>query len=498
MLLRTRVNRLLLFNIMMNAVVSSALQQSLRRIARQQSAATTSHCTRLYATTTTAASSFHSETTDYARPVVQWYPGHIAKAERALSETLKAVDVVVEIRDARIPKATSHPMVAQWTAGKPRIIVLTRSDAVPGTAKAEWTTALDEFGTDDPLNQVLDLQVRNQARQAQNERLKYMTATDDSNNKNGDYSESSQSNILLFVNAKEGVGVKTLNRRIIQAGVHVQERRSRRGLLERPLRVGIIGYPNTGKSTLVNKLIGRKRAKTANTPGVTRSLQWIRVRTDQKQSFELLDSPGIIPATLLDQSDATLLAACNCIGDAAYDNQAVASFLCDWLLNMHRHEDKQLARQYAPQWRKKCLERYKFDPLSLTTRVDASGALRTGEDLLFDVADATCQGNPEDASRKILQDFRAGRMGPICLQVAPTCIEDGGQRKISGASGGLSGQDARIERQEQDMEDERMERAKLAQEAAKQQGLVLPPIVQQEKGSSMDDSLIGKGVFDGW
>ena len=431
--------------------------------------------------------------TDYNRPVVQWYPGHIAKAERALAETLKAVDVVVEVRDARIPKATSHPMVGKWTAGKPRLVVLTHTDAIPGAAKAEWMSALPKFGWNHP-DHVVDLQVQNQAKQAQEERLKYTDS-------NGKWSDGRVANPVLFVNAKEGVGIKALIRSIIQAGVHVQERRSRRGLLERPLRVGIIGYPNTGKSTLVNKVIGKKRAKTANTPGVTRSLQWIRVKTDKKQSFELLDSPGIIPATLLDQSDATLLAACNCIGDAAYDNQGVASFLCDWLLTMHRHEDGFLARQYAPQWRRKCIERYKFDPLSDTTRDVSSGRPRTGEDILFDVADATCQGSPEDASRKILQDFRAGRMGPICLQVAPVTEEDRGQRWLGDVKQGVSDQDVVMERLRQEMERERTERAQLAQEAAKQRGLVLPPIVQEQsadKAVSVDDSQVGKGVFDGW
>lgn len=92
------------------------------------------------------------------------------------------------------------------------------------------------------------------------------------------------------------------------------------------------GFPYTihSKSALINRLLGRRRARTANTPGVTRSLQWIRVRTDDtkktnKKEYELLDSPGIIPASLEDQSDALLLAACHCIGEASYDNQVCVS-----------------------------------------------------------------------------------------------------------------------------------------------------------------------------
>jgi ribosome biogenesis GTPase A len=437
-------------------------------------------------------SSTMASDTEYARPVVQWYPGHIAKAERSLAETLKAVDVVVEVRDSRIPKATSHPMISQWTAGTPRIVVLTHGDVVPGAAKAEWMAALPRFGWNHP-DHVVDLQVQNQAKQAQAERLKYNT--------NSNAADDTPLNPVLFVNAKQGTGISALVRSTIKAGAHVQERRNRRGLKERPLRVGVIGYPNVGKSALINKLIGRKRAKTANTPGVTRSLQWIRVKTDKKQSFELLDSPGIIPASLVDQSDAVLLAACNCIGEAAYDNQAVASFLCEWLLTMYRHDNGVIARQYAPKWRSQCIERYKFDPLSATTRQMDGGSPRTGEDILFDVADETCQGNPEDASRKILQDFRAGRLGPICLQVAPRSDSDRGQRSLGGVMDGVSDVELMREKMQVQLAAERAERARAAQDTARERGLALPSVIQDRQtsqGSSQDDSQVGKGVFDGW
>ena len=426
--------------------------------------------------------------TGYERPVVQWYPGHIAKAERALAETLKAVDVVVEVRDARIPKATSHPMIAQWTAGRPRLVVLTHGDVIPGAAKADWISSFPKFGLNHP-DQEVDLQAQNQNKQAQQERLKY--------------ADDRVSNPVLYVNAKQGIGVKALIRSITQAGAHVQERRKRRGLKERPLRVGVLGYPNVGKSALINKIIGRKRAKTSNLPGVTRSLQWIRVRTDKKESFELLDSPGIIPASLVDQSDATLLAACNCIGDAAYDNQAVASFLCDWMLRMHRHDDGQIARQYAPQWRAKCIDRYQFDPLSDTLRNLGEAAPRTGEDILFDVADGTCQGDPENAARKIIQDFRSGRMGPICLQVAPASETDKGHRQLDGFANGFDEEDLFRESIQLQLKEERDERARMAHVTAKEKGFELPPIiveqqVEDENKAPVDNSQVGKGIFDGW
>lgn len=245
------------------------------------------------------------------------------------------------------------------------------------------------------------------------------------------------------------------------------------------------------RSALINRLLGKRRAKTANTPGVTRALQWIRVSSSETtnnkkgDSFELLDSPGVIPATLPDQSDAQLLAACNCIGTAAYDNQAIAAYLCTWLLALHRQYP-----QAAPEWRELCKKRYQFDPYEIGT----------GEDMLWAVADNTCQGNPEDAARKILQDFRAGRWGLVCLQVAPVSSEEPGQRAILEDTTDNS-VDLEIRREETE------ERARTALQTMEEWGLELPPAVangqiddgQPAKTTSKEDAAtIGKGMFEGW
>lgn len=223
-------------------------------------------------------------------------------------------------------------------------------------------------------------------------------------------------------------------------------------------------------------------------------MQWIRVRTDESKSslakeFELLDSPGIIPAKMVDQSDALLLAACNCIGQAAYDNQAVAAYLCEWLKAIHIMKKEATT---CPEWRKKCKERYGFDPLE---QLELTGEYPTGEDMLFLVADNTCRGNPEDASRKILQDFRAGRMGPISLQLAPESEDDNGQLAIS------LGQEQEQQQHAQERalarKQAQEERAQQAVETAKERGLELPPVVQNGT-SKVDTDEIGKGMFDGW
>ena len=423
----------------------------------------------------------------YSKPTVQWYPGHIAKAERQLSETLKAVDVVVEVRDARICKATCHEKVGEWCAGSPRIVVLTHVDMVPASSVNSWKRSYEQFGAG-KWDGTVSLQTRNQARQAQQERDKYAYPVSVHQQRAHQDATVSPVQDVLFVDAKKGEGIHALQRAIFKAGQHVQDRRERRGLKERALRVGIIGYPNVGKSALINRILGKKRAKTENTPGVTRSLQWIRVRSDdiktsKKREFELLDSPGIIPAKMVDQSDAVLLAACNCIGDAAYDNQSVAAYLMDWLKQLHVMNKGTLTSQH---WRRKCLDRYGFDPLE--------GDLN-GDAMVYKVADVNCKGSPEDAARKILQDFRTGRMGPICLQLAPQQESDDGQVQV------LQDDSKKVKvvaKNQYNWDEERLSRAYVAMALAKEQGLELPPGVENAGGDANGNSTVGKGLFEGW
>ena len=179
------------------------------------------------------------------RPVIEWYPGHIAKAERLMSEVLQMVDVVVELRDARAPIATTHPMLPTWIGSRGRVLVINRIDSVPERSRAAWERTLKEQG-EEPH----------------------------------------------FVDAKKGTGVAALKKAIMRAGSRVNERRKRRGIAPRAVRAAILGYPNVGKSALINRLVGQRKTKSENRPGVTRGFTWIRIDKD----VQLLDSPGIIPA----------------------------------------------------------------------------------------------------------------------------------------------------------------------------------------------------------
>ena len=221
-----------------------------------------------------------SLTNNYKLNLIQWYPGHIAKAEKNLKEQLSRVDVVLEVRDARIPLATHHPQIGEWVGSKTRILVLNRVDMIIPQVRSLW---IDWFRT--------------------------------------------QGEVPYFTNAKQGQGAVAISKAAQAAGVELNQRRRDRGMLPRPVRAVVIGFPNVGKSALINRLLGRRVVESAARPGVTRSLRWVRI-SDQ---LELLDAPGVIPARLENQDAALKLAICDDIGQASYDNQLVASAFVDLL-----------------------------------------------------------------------------------------------------------------------------------------------------------------------
>lgn len=187
----------------------------------------------------------------YQRPKVNWYPGHIAKAERQLSETLKSVDVVIEVRDARAPKATAHPSVGKWTAGRPRVVVLTRVDTVTTRSRESWRSAYETLGAD-RWEDTLGGEEKNRNVQLRKERSKYDVDIDATSSSEDSIVGNLGAGVeeVLFVDAKRGQGTHAISRAVYRAGRHVNERRNRRGLNDRPLRVGIIGFPNVGKVSM--------------------------------------------------------------------------------------------------------------------------------------------------------------------------------------------------------------------------------------------------------
>ena len=283
-------------------------------------------------------------------PAIQWYPGHIAKAERLLQEQLKKVDVVLEVRDARIPLATHHPRVAHWVNGKERVLVLNRVDMIPAETRQQWE---DWFRADGQA--------------------------------------------VIFTDAQHGKGTKGLAKAAAQAGSTMNERRLCRGMKPRAVRAVVIGFPNVGKSALINRLVQKRVVESARKPGVTRSLRWVRVG----QALDLLDAPGVLPAKLENQAAAIKLALCDDIGQAAYDNQLVAAALVEQLKQLKLIENSPVAGQVL-------CDRYGIDEAELT-----------GEEYVLAVANKRYQGDRERTARHMLNDFRKGILGKIPLELPP-------------------------------------------------------------------------------
>ena len=208
--------------------------------------------------------------------LIQWFPGHMAKTKRLITEHLKAVDVAVELLDARIPMSSANPMVENLVQNKPRIIVLNKLDLADVKITEKW---IEYFKKED-----ID---------------------------------------VIPVSTYNGKDKKKLINLIREKAKPVLEKWQRRGLKNRSVRIMILGIPNVGKSTLINFLSGSKATRTANTPGHTKGKQWVRLSS----GLDLLDTPGVLWPKFEDQNAALKLAATGAIAGEIFDSYEVVTTL---------------------------------------------------------------------------------------------------------------------------------------------------------------------------
>ncbi|ANR71412.1 ribosome biogenesis GTPase YlqF [Selenomonas sp. oral taxon 126] len=290
-------------------------------------------------------------------PSLQWYPGHMRKAERLVKENLKLVDVVVELLDARIPLSSANPVLREIVGDKPRVIVLNKADLADEAATRAW--------------------------------VKYF---------------AEQELVAVPVDAVKGRGIKELVQAIAKCAKPKTDKLVQHGAKARAARCMILGIPNVGKSSLINRLSGGTKTKVENRPGVTRAKQWIRLGAQ----LELLDMPGILWPKFEDRQAALHLAFTGAINDNVYDVASVVLLL----LNTLREEY----------------------PADLVARYRLEGDLPSGTELLEEIGRrrgclrAGGKIDYEKAEQIVLTDFRSGRLGRVTLDAVPAFSDDGAAR----------------------------------------------------------------------
>lgn len=215
---------------------------------------------------------------------IQWFPGHMTKAKRMMEEQIKLVDVVVEMLDSRIPRSSTNPMLLQTIGSKARVIALNKTDMADPIKTEQWINKLKNSGLP-----------------------------------------------VCMVDCSTGKGVKQLIAAIQLAAKPVIDKWLKKGVRNRPVRVMIVGVPNVGKSTLINRLVGRNKVVAADRPGVTRGQQWITIA----KGLELLDTPGVLWPKFEDPEVGFCLAVTGAIKEEVFDRQKAVELLLERLMERY-------------------------------------------------------------------------------------------------------------------------------------------------------------------
>ena len=278
---------------------------------------------------------------------IQWYPGHMAKAKRQVSEQLKKVDVVFELVDARIPYSSRNPMIDDVIKQKPRVVILNKKDMTNLKELEKWETYFKDEGF-------------------------YPVAVD----------------------AKHGKNLKNVEVEAIKATQEKFDREKAKGLKPRAIRAMIVGIPNVGKSTLINKLAKRSIAETGNKPGVTKQQQWIKVG----KSLQLLDTPGILWPKFEDEEVGKKLSLTGAIKDSIVHLDEVAIYGLNFMI---KHDVSALKRHYNIDTHEDAEILDWFDAIGRRR-----GLLQKGNEVGY-----------ESVIELIINDMRNAKIGTYCFDI---------------------------------------------------------------------------------
>lgn len=287
--------------------------------------------------------------TDFQKQTVQWFPGHMAKTRRTIKESLSLVDAVTEIVDARVPLSSQNPELSEIIGNKPRIVILNKCDVADVNSTKKWIEYFNSKGI-------------------------YAMAAD----------------------CRSGKGLndyRPLVKKVLKEKIESNEKKGMQG---KALRIMVVGIPNTGKSSFINKMAGRNRAKVADKPGVTRQNQWFVIG----DGIELLDTPGVLWPKFDDPEVGNKLAFIGSVKDEIMDCETLAVRLIDILKNNYseRLEERYKISDF------KNLESYEI--LELIGR--KRGMLISGGEV-----------NTQRAANTLLDEYRAGKLGKITLDSVP-------------------------------------------------------------------------------
>ena len=291
---------------------------------------------------------------------INWYPGHMAKTKRQIIEDLKLIDIVVEILDARIPVSSQNPDIQEYIKNKSTVILLNKSDLSSGCENEKWVNKIQKEGKS-----------------------------------------------AVLVNCNSGEGIKNAIAEIKKVYNNIKEQYKNKGRIGKSIRVMVLGIPNVGKSSFINRASKKVAAQVGNKPGVTRQKQWIRL----EEGIELLDTPGVLWPKFGDEKVALNLAYTGTIKDDVLETIEVGFSLLKFLLKNNLNE---------------LIERYKLETEDVKQVLDDSnldenekaleilhkigrkrGAVISGGDI-----------DEEKTAKIILDDFRSGKIGKITLEKA--------------------------------------------------------------------------------